>query len=126
MPYAMLTFRVKPGHEEELAELFGAAPALESSIVTDDDGEETARLLGTGVFVKDGVLVRLVHYEGDFSGIARHLAGQHHVHIIEDRIAPFLADPRDTATTDGFAAFFRDAMMRCLTQSSSETHPTRL
>jgi SchA/CurD like domain len=126
MPYAMITFRVKPGHEEELAEVFGAAPALESPVVTDENGEETARLLGTAVFVKDDVLVRLIHFEGDFAGIARHLAGQRHVHVIEDRIVPFLADARDTATSDGFAAFFRNSMMRCLTQSSSETHPTRL
>ncbi|WP_214410325.1 SchA/CurD-like domain-containing protein [Sphaerisporangium fuscum] len=122
MPYAMITFRVKPGHEDELAEIFGGAPPLESPVVTDENGEETARLLGTGVFVKDDVLVRLIHYEGDFAGIARHLAGQHHVHVIEDRIVPFLADRRDTATADGFAAFFRNSMMRCVTQSSSETH----
>lgn len=126
MPYAMITFRVKPGHEEELADVFGSAPPLEDPVVTDENGQETARLLGTGVFVKDDVLVRLIHYQGDFAGIARHLASQHHVHVIEDRIVPFLADRRDTATTDGFAAFFRNSMMRCVTQSSSETHPTTL
>ncbi|WP_248958510.1 SchA/CurD-like domain-containing protein [Sphaerisporangium perillae] len=126
MPYAMITFRVKPGHEQELAELFGESPPLESPVVTDEQGQETARLLGTGVFVKDDVLVRLIHYEGDFAGIARHLAGQRHVHVIEDRITPYLADARDTATSDGFAAFFRNSMMRCITQTSSETHPTRL
>ncbi|MFC4587728.1 SchA/CurD-like domain-containing protein [Sphaerisporangium corydalis] len=126
MPYAMLTFRIKPGHEAELADVFGGAPPLESPIVTGPGGEEVARLIGTGVFVKDDVLVRLVHYEGDFGQIARHLAGQQHVHVIEDRIVPFLAGARDTATADGFAAFFRDAMMTCLTQASSETHPTRL
>jgi hypothetical protein len=122
----MITFRIKPGHEDELAELFGAAPPLESPIVTDEHGEQVARLLGTGVFVKDDVLVRLIHYEGDFSGIARHLAGQRHVHVIEDKIVPYLADARDTATSEGFAAFFRNSMMRCVTQSSGETHPARL
>ncbi|MFC4534719.1 SchA/CurD-like domain-containing protein [Sphaerisporangium dianthi] len=126
MPYAMITFRVKPGHEEELTALFGDSPPLESPVVTDDDGEETARLLGTGVFVKDDVLVRLIHYQGDFAGIARHLASQRHVHTIEKGIVPFLADARDTGTSEGFAAFFRDAMMRCVTQSSSETHATPL
>ncbi|MDH2426180.1 SchA/CurD-like domain-containing protein [Sphaerisporangium sp. TRM90804] len=126
MPYAMLTFRIKPGHEEELTRLFAEAPTLETPVVTNDRGEETARLIGTGVFVKDDVLVRLVHYEGDFSGIARHLASQRHVHVIEDKIAPFLAGTRDTGTSDGFAAFFRNAGMRCLTQSSSEAQSTRL
>ncbi|MEO3812336.1 SchA/CurD-like domain-containing protein [Sphaerisporangium sp. B11E5] len=126
MPYAMLTFRIKPGHEEELAEVFAAAPPLESPVVTDDRGEETARLIGTGVFVKDDVLVRLVHYEGDFAGIARHLAAQQHVHVIESRIVPFLAETRDTGTPEGFAAFFRNARMRCLTQSSSEPQSSPL
>ncbi|GII78898.1 SchA/CurD [Sphaerisporangium rufum] len=126
MPYAMITFRVRPGHEDELAQVFADAPALESPVVTDEHGDQTARLLGTGVFVKDDVLVRLVHYEGDFAGIARHLAAQRHVHVIEDRIKPYLADPRATGTADGFAAFFRDATMRCLTQSTGQTHPTPL
>ncbi|MEU9889841.1 SchA/CurD-like domain-containing protein [Sphaerisporangium sp. NPDC051011] len=126
MPYAMITFRVEPGHEDELADVFGDAPALESPIVTDEHGRETARLLGTGVFVKDDVLVRVIHYEGDFAGIARHLASQRHVHAVEDRIVPYLADARDTGTADGFAAFFRNATMRCLTQSSAETQPTRM
>jgi hypothetical protein len=126
MPYAMLTFRIKPGHEEELAEVFAAAPPLESPVVTDERGEETARLIGTGVFVKDDVLVRLVHYEGDFAGIARHLASQQHVHVIESRIVPFLSEARDTGSPEGFAAFFRNARMRCLTQSSSETQSSPL
>ncbi|GII82445.1 SchA/CurD [Sphaerisporangium siamense] len=125
MPYAALTFRIKPGHENELAEVFTSGPALESPVVTDEHGRETARLLGTAVFVKDDVLVRFIHYEGDFSGIARHLASQRHVHTIEDRVVPYLADARDTATADGFAAFFRAASMRCLTQSSADTQPAR-
>jgi hypothetical protein len=120
----MITFRIKPGHEKELAELFARAPRMESPVVTDEQGQETGRLLGTGVFVKDDVLVRLVHYEGDFAGIARHLAGQRHVHTIESQIVPYLAEQRDTDRPGGFEEFFRNAMMTCVTQSSSETHPT--
>ncbi|HEY9523955.1 MAG TPA: SchA/CurD-like domain-containing protein [Thermopolyspora sp.] len=122
MPYAMITFRIKPGHEKELEEVFGNAPQLESPIIVDDQGRQTGRLLGTGVFVKDDVLVRLVHYEGDFKGIAQHLAAQRHVHTIEHQIVPYLAETRDTRTPQGFAEFFRNATMRCITQSSSETH----
>jgi hypothetical protein len=124
MPYAMITYRVKPGHEKELEELFNNAPRLESPIVTNERGEETARLIGTGVFVKGDVLVRVAHYEGDFAGIARHLAAQPHVHTIEAEIAPYLAERRNTDTPQGFEEWFRNATMRCLTQSSSETHPT--
>ncbi len=122
MPYAMITFRIKPGHEEELEKVFNDAPQMESPIVLDEQGRETGRLLGTGVFVKDDVLVRVIHYEGEFAGIARHLAAQTHVHTIENQIVPFLAERRDTGTPQGFAEFFRNATMRCITQS--ETHTT--
>ncbi|GGL01870.1 SchA/CurD [Sphaerisporangium melleum] len=126
MPYAAITFRVKPGHEDELTKVFADSPPLESPIITDEHGTETGRLIGTAVFVKDDVLVRVIHYEGDFAGIARHLAAQPHVHTIEKGIVPFLADPRDTATPDGFAAFFRNAVMRCVTQSSGQTQAAPL
>lgn len=124
MPYAMITFRIKPGHEKELEQVFTDAPQMESPVVLDERGRETGRLLGTGVFVKDDVLVRVIHYEGDFAGIARHLAAQTHVHTIESQIVPFLAERRDTGTPQGFEEFFRNATMRCITQSSSETHTT--
>jgi hypothetical protein len=45
------------------------------------------------------------------------------VHLIEDQLAPYLAGQRDTSTTEGFAAYFRDAVMRCISQLSVDTHP---
>jgi hypothetical protein len=125
MPYAAITFRVKPGHEDEISEIFADSPRLDSPIVTDEQGREVARLLGTAAFVKDDVLVRVIHYEGDFAAVGRHLARQRNIHQIEGRLQPYLAETRHTESPEGFAAFFRDALMRCVFHSAPEGEPAR-
>jgi hypothetical protein len=125
MPYAMICFKVKPGHERELGEIFSEVRPLDSVVVPGPDGEEAGRLLGTGVFVRDDTLVRMIHYQGDFGAIARYLAGQRYVHQIEEAIAPYLAEPRDTSTPEGFAAFFRKASMSVLAQWEAQPEATR-
>ncbi|WP_411139472.1 SchA/CurD-like domain-containing protein [Streptomyces sp. x-80] len=124
MPYAAITYRVKPGHEDEIAELFADFRRVDTPDFRDAQGAHAGRLLGTAVFLSDDVLVRVIHYEGDFRAIARHMAGQRGVHLIEERLAPYLAHPRDTSTTEGFTDYFRDATMRCIAQLSVETHPS--
>jgi len=69
--------------------------------------------------------VRVIHYEGDFSHIARTMAAQRGVHDIEGKLAPFLAEQRDTTTAEGFGAYFRNATMRCISQLSVDTLPAR-
>ncbi|WP_433336431.1 SchA/CurD-like domain-containing protein [Spirillospora sp. CA-294931] len=123
MPYAAITYRVKPGHEDEIAKIFAEFQRVDTPDLKDEDGQTVGRLLGTGVFVKDDVMVRVIHYEGDFIAIARKMAVQPGVHEIEDRLAPFLAEERDTSTPEAFGAFFRDALMRSVSQLSVETHP---
>jgi hypothetical protein len=123
MPYAAITYRVKPGHEEEIAEIFAGFQRVDRPDFAGEAGEQAGRLLGTGVFVKDDVLVRVIHYEGDFSAVARHMAAQKGVHILEERLAPFLAEQRDTTTKQGFAEYFRDATMRSVSQLTVDTHP---
>ncbi|MEV5414177.1 SchA/CurD-like domain-containing protein [Thermopolyspora sp. NPDC052614] len=125
MPFAAITFRVKPGHEDEISEIFAESPRLDSPIVTDEQGREVARLLGTAAFIKDDVLVRVIHYEGDFAAVGRHLARQRNIHQIEGRLQPYLAETRATQSPDRFAAFFRDALMRCVFHSSPEAEPAR-
>lgn len=124
MPYAALTYRVRPGHEDEIAEIFAKFQRVDTPEVPDADGTTVGRLLGTAVFVKDDVLVRVIHYEGDFGLISRHLSGQRGVHLIEQQLAPYLAQPRDTSTPQGFGEYFRNATMRCVSQLSVHTHPT--
>lgn len=123
MPYAAITYRVKPGNEDAIAEIFADFQRVDTPDLLDEDGRVVGRLLGTGVFVKDDVLVRVIHYEGDFTAVARKMAAQPGVHRIEERLAPYLAEQRDTSTPEAFGAYFRNALMRSISQLSVETHP---
>ncbi|KNB49927.1 SchA/CurD-like domain-containing protein [Streptomyces caatingaensis] len=125
MPYAAITYRVTPGHDDEIAEIFAGFQRVDTPTFRGEDGEPAGRLLGTAVFVKDDVMVRVIHYEGDFAAIARHMAAQRGVHLVEERLAPYLARRRDTSSAEGFAAYFRDATMRCVSQLSVDSHPAR-
>jgi hypothetical protein len=123
MPFAAITYRVKPGHEDEIAEIFAGFQRVSTPEYQSDNGHQAGRLLGTAVFIKDDVMVRVIHYEGEFAAIAKHMASQKGVHLIEERLAPYLAEQRDTSTEQGFGAYFRDATMRCISQLSIDTHP---
>jgi hypothetical protein len=122
MPFAAITYRVKPGHEDEIAEIFAKFQRVNRPEYQGDNGEQAGKLLGTAVFIKDDVMVRIIHYEGDFSAIGRHMASQRGVHLIEEKLAPLLAEQRETTTEDGFQQYFRNATMRCISQLSVETH----
>lgn len=123
MPYAAITYRVKPGHEEEIAEIFAGFQRVDTPDYAGETGERAGRLLGTAVFVKDDVLVRVIHYEGDFSAVGRHMAAQRGVHLLEEKLVPYLAEQRDTASPQGFAEYFRNASMRSVSQLTVDTHP---
>jgi SchA/CurD like domain len=125
MPYAAIAYRVKPGHEDEIAEIFAGFQRVDTPILRDEAGREAGKLLGTAVFIKDDVMMRVIHYDGDFAAITRHMAVQRGVHLIEEKLAPFLERRRDTSTVEGFGSYFRDAAMRCISQLSVETHPAR-
>lgn len=123
MPFAAITYRVKLGYEDEIAEIFAGFQRVDTPVMRDEEGGQAGRLLGTAVFIKDDVMVRVIHYEGDFRAVAAHMAGQRGVHLIEERLAPYLAEQRDTSTPGAFGAYFRDAVMRCVSQLSVDTHP---
>ncbi|MFF8282437.1 SchA/CurD-like domain-containing protein [Streptomyces albus] len=123
MPYAAITYRVKPGHEEEIAKIFSEFTRVDTPDLARDDGAAAGRLLGTGVFIKDDVMVRVIHYEGDFAEVGKHMARQKGVHLLEEKLQPYLAQPRDTASPEAFAAYFRDATMRSIAQLTVDTHP---
>jgi hypothetical protein len=124
MPYSAITYRVKPGHEDEIAALFAGFRRVESPVLRNEDGEDSGRLLGTAVFIKDDLMVRVIHYEGSLADVARHIAVQPGVQELERRLAPYLADVRRTGTPREFAKYFHNATMRCLAQLSVDTHPT--
>jgi hypothetical protein len=118
MPYAAITYRVKPGHEDDIAEIFADFKRADTPVLRDESGQETGRLLGTAVFIKDGFMVRVIHYEGSIKDVGRHMAAQRGVHIVEEKLKPYLAEERDTATPEAFQAHFAGSLMRCLSQLS--------
>jgi SchA/CurD like domain len=122
MPYAAITYSVKPGHEDEIAEIFAHFRRVDSPILRNEDGGKVGELLGTAVFIKDDLMVRVIHYDGDFAAIAGHMARQQGVHLLEKKLAPYLSEPRDSGTLEGFSRYFRNATMRCISQLSLDTH----
>lgn len=125
MPYAAITYRVKPGHEDEIAEIFANFRRVNTPTLRNADGEESGRLLGTAVFIQDEIMVRVIHYEGDLADVSRHMGAQQGVHSLEAKLAPYLAEQRDTRTQEGFDRYFSNATMRCISQLSVDTHPAR-
>ena len=116
MQFAAITYPVKPGHEDEIAEIFADFKRANSPILHDEDGEEVGIILATGLFIKDTVMVRVIQFEGRLEDVARHMAVQDGVREAEDRLAPFLSVPRDTSTVEGFLEYFTGSTMRCIQQ----------
>jgi hypothetical protein len=126
MPLAAVTYRVRPGHEEQLTEVFSPHnfQRVDSPVVRHADGSDAGMLLGTGLFVQDDVMVRVIHHDGvDPDLIGRHMSVQDGVHAAEEAIAPYLAEQRDTSTPDGFLAHFRRSLMAVVEQHSPDDRP---
>lgn len=122
MPYAAITYKVKDGYEDEIAEIFSRFRRAGSPVLHDEDGNEVGKLLGTGVFIQGATMVRFIHYSGGtLEDIARHMAGQSGVHEIEEALKPYLSEERDTATPEAFRRYFARSTMRCISQLSIDT-----
>lgn len=122
MPYAAITYSVKPGHEDEIAAIFANFKRVDSPDLKNEDGTEAGRLLGTAVFIKDDLMVRVIHYSGDFAAIGKHMAQQKGVHLLEEKLAPYLKEQRDSGTLEGFQHYFRNATMRPISMLSIEDY----
>jgi hypothetical protein len=112
--FAAVTWKVKPGFDEEPARVFENYPRPESFVITDDQGSQTCALLATAVFLKDHRIVRLIEYEGELAGVMRHMAGQRAIRELEELRTEFLEVPRDTSSPTAFRDFFLAHSMRCL------------
>lgn len=123
MPYAAITYKVKPGHEDEIEEVFSNFRRVSTPVIRNADGEVTGELLGSAVFIKDELMVRVIHYEGSIAEVGRHMAGQGGVHNLESQLQPYLAEERDTASPEKFQAHFRRSIMRSIAQLTPENYP---
>jgi hypothetical protein len=116
MPFAAITYDIKPGHEDEVAAVFQDFRRPQSPRVPAGDGEPETRILATAVFIRDDLLVRFIEYEGDLATVARFMATQPGVREVERKLAPYLSKPRDTGTVDGFVATFERSLLRSVAQ----------
>ncbi|MBB4987040.1 MULTISPECIES: SchA/CurD-like domain-containing protein [Streptomyces] len=123
MPFAAITYDIKPGCEAELAEIFGGFRRVTSDRVRDAGGQDAGRILATAVFLRDDTLVRVIEYEGDLDAVARHMASQPGVREVERKLKPYLTRPRDTDTVEGFVATFRRSLLRTVAQISVRDVP---
>ena len=122
VPYAAISYHIKPGFEDEIAEVLANFRRPDSPVVRDDAGEPIGRLLGTAVFVHGELMLRVIHYEGcELADVSRYMARQPGVYEVLRNLGPYLATPRDAADEDGFRASFGRNTVRCLAQFSVDS-----
>ncbi|MEU1275013.1 SchA/CurD-like domain-containing protein [Streptomyces sp. NPDC005799] len=124
MPFAAITYDIKPGYEAELAAIFGDFKRVRSSRVQDERGEAAGTILATAVFLRDDTLVRVIEYTGDLEAVARHMASQPGVREVEAKLKPYLSKPRDTDTVEGFVATFKRSLLNTVAQISVRDIPS--
>lgn len=117
MPFAAITYDIKGGHEDEVAEVFANFRRPASAVVP-DAGDDT-RIVATAVFIRDSLLVRFIEYEGDLEAVARFMAAQPGVKEVERKLAPYLSKPRNTGTVEGFVETFKSSLLRSVSQLSA-------
>lgn len=116
MPFVAISYDIKPGCEDELAEIFGNFRRVGSPAVSGNGSVPAAQILATALFIRDDTMVRFIEYEGDLDTVIRHMAAQPGVQEIERKLKPFLTRPRDTDTVEGFVATFKRSMLRSISQ----------
>lgn len=97
-----LTFNVKPGSEQTVADILAGYTSPASQV------DETTRLVRTSLFMRGNEVVRSVEVMGDLVAALRHVAAQPEVRAVEEAINPYLEQARDL--NDPLAA--RDFFMR--------------
>jgi hypothetical protein len=113
-----LMWKVKPGSEQKVRELF-ASYGRPEMVIRDEQGVERGKLLSTLVFMKDNVVIRVADAEvDDVDMLAKHLRKQPAIQELEKKLDQYLEQPRDMSTPEGAQAFFRRAGMDCLVARS--------
>jgi hypothetical protein len=118
MPFAAITYDIKPGYEKELTEIFGNFKRVRGSSVLDRQGRAAGTILATAVFLRDDTLVRVIEYTGDLDAVAWYMAEQPGVHEVERKLKPYLSHPRDTDTPEGFVATFKRSLLTTVAEIS--------
>jgi hypothetical protein len=106
-----IMFRVRPGTEETVQHLLSTYESPEQ--VIDDDN----RLVSTSVFMKEGLIVRMIEIEGSLPRLMAHMAQDANIQYVERELDKYLVeeDRRDTSTPAGAREFFSRALMQTVT-----------
>jgi hypothetical protein len=104
-------FRVRPDAVEATEKLLSSYAPPQPEI------DENTRLLSTSVFMKDGLVVRMIEFEGDFARVMAHLSRDPSIQRVERELDGYLVeeDRRDMSTPTGAREFFARAMMKTVT-----------
>jgi hypothetical protein len=126
MPFAVLSYPVRTGCDDEVAEIFSSANfrRVDSPFMVGEDGRPAGLLTATGLFLQGDTIVRVVQHEGGtVADIARHMSEQDGVHEAERALMPYLPEPRDTETPAGFVRHFQASLLQQLDQSGMDNRP---
>ena len=108
-----LLYKLKPGTEAAVEELFAKSGRPEHDIRS-EDGTIKGQLLRTLVFMGTGMCVRVLEVDGDLAQVAAHMSQQKSVREFEREVEKYLAVHRDMKSRAGAQQFFRESGMRCV------------
>ncbi|GAA3602635.1 hypothetical protein GCM10022419_103740 [Nonomuraea rosea] len=97
-----IMFRIKPGTEDKVRDLLANyAPPVR---VTADG----TRMLSTSVFMKDGIVVRMIEIEGHVPSLMAHIAQDPSIQYVESELDKYVVeeDRRSADTPEGAREFF--------------------
>ncbi|MFC0599229.1 SchA/CurD-like domain-containing protein [Streptomyces palmae] len=100
-----LTFTVRPGSEQAVAEILAGYEPPESRV------DDTTRLRRTSLFMRGNQVVRSVEVTGDLVAALRHVAQQPQVRAVEEALNPHLVEERDLDDPVSAREFFQRAAL---------------
>ncbi|MEU5208406.1 SchA/CurD-like domain-containing protein [Streptomyces sp. NPDC020742] len=100
-----LTFTVKPGSEDKVAEILAGYTSPEARV------DDTTRLRRTSLFLHGNRVVRAVEVQGDLVAALRHISRQPEVRAVEEAINPYLEQDRDLSDPNSARVFFTRAAL---------------
>ncbi|MEO3811821.1 SchA/CurD-like domain-containing protein [Sphaerisporangium sp. B11E5] len=106
-----IMFRIKPGTEDKVRDLLANyAPPVRVAA----DG---TRMLSTSVFMKDGIVVRMIEIDGNVPALLAHISQDPSIQYVESELDKYVVeeDKRDASTPDGAREFFRRMAMEHIT-----------
>ncbi|MGW1560822.1 SchA/CurD-like domain-containing protein [Streptomyces sp. NPDC002144] len=109
-----LTFTVKPGSEEKVAEILSDYASPKPEV------DQNTRLCRTSLFMHGNRVVRAIEVRGDLLAALRHVARQPEVRAVEEAINPYLEQDRDLDDPESARVFFTRAALPAVHHVTAE------